>query len=218
MRSEEIWPPPPRFADDNADIICVPLNIAKFRAYRNMQRGTAVMGATMTVGVCAFPAMLLYVWIVDPKHPDPSFVVLGAILSVMLPFIVGVATWPAMQVAKILTQTLDKNLPGLVVDREGVQDNSSNYVFGFIRWNEIQSVTLASRYSRNLNKDFHGIAFVVKNEKSLLRRKSGALSSWMSMDPEITNRRQVFIPQGRIAVPVEEVVEQINNFRARMNV
>lgn len=196
--------------------IRVALNKKKFRLYRNSQAVTATLGLAMTVGFCAFPAMLLYIWIMDPKERNPQIVVPGAVLSLVLPLFVGLATWPAMQIAKALTKTIKEQLPALVIDKEGIWDHSSNYVFGFVPWNEIESVIATSRHAPRLNKDFPGIAFVVKNKNVLLRRKPGLTGSWLNMDAEISNRRQVFIPQGRLEVPVEDLVAQINQFRARV--
>jgi hypothetical protein len=47
----------------------------------------------------------------------------------------------------------------------------------------------------------------------LLRRKPGLVKMWLGLDQEITNRRQVFIPQGRLDLPVEEVVRFANEWR-----
>ena len=106
----------------------------------------------------------------------------------------------------------------MIVDQNGIQDNASNYVFEFIPWSEIESVILTSRYAPNIKKTFSGVAVVLKDKKMLLRKKSKLFAMWMMPDDEIMKKRQVFIPQGRIDMPVEEVVEQINIFRARMGV
>jgi len=195
--------------------IRVPLNVEKFRRYRDMQAGIAAIGMAMTLGTCSFPALLLYIWVVDPAERDIALGVVGASLSLLLPLFIGSATWPAMQIAKTLTKTLKENLPALVINQEGVWDYSSNYVFGFIPWGEIDTVMVDSRYSRKLNKDFPGIAFVVKNKNVLLRRKPGLLASWMNLEPEITDRRQVFIPQARMDSPIGELVRMANSFRQR---
>ncbi len=203
----------PSEAHDSAEIR-IPLATAKFRGYRDMQAVTATMGAAMTVGFCGFPLMLLYIWIMDPAERNLALVIPGAVLALVLPIFVGCATWPARQTANVLTKTLKRKLPALVISREGITVNSSNYVFGFIPWNEIEAVQVASRRASELNKDFIGIAIVVKDKNVLLRRKPKMMAAWLNMDAEISRRRQVFIPQGRITMPVEEVVEQINSFRA----
>lgn len=140
------------------------------------------------------------------------------LISLCLILFIGGATWPAMELTKTATMTLKQNLPAIVVNQEGVGDNASNYIFGFVPWDEIEAVIATSRHSRNLDKDFQGIAFVVKGKDVLLRRKPSLTRLWLNMDSEISDRHQIFLPQGRLDVPVEDVVLQINQLRARLNV
>jgi len=193
--------------------VWVPLNLEKFRRYRDMQAATATLGVTMALGFCSFPALFAYIWAVDPAERNATLGIIAVVLSLALPIFVGLAAWPAVQIAKTLTKTLREKLPALIINQQGIWDFSSNYVFGFIPWSEIDAVVLDSRYSRKLNKSFPGIAFVVKDKNVLLRRKPGLLSSWLSMESEITDRRRIFIPQGRLNMPVEDVVRLANSFR-----
>ncbi|MGI4788167.1 MAG: STM3941 family protein [Janthinobacterium lividum] len=141
---------------------------------------------------------------------------LNVCLSVSLIVFIGLATVPAWQLASLQTKILKHNSPAIIVDQNGIQDNASNYAFGFIPWSEVETVTLTSRYAPNIKKTFSGIAIVLKNKDMLLRKKSKLFAMWLMADDEVKKKRQVFIPQDRIARPIEEVVEQINNFRARM--
>jgi hypothetical protein len=189
----------------------VPLNIDTFRRYRNMQARMARKGLVMTLGSCVFLVFALYSMSADSAGAGEWEQILFLVLVVI--GFVGCATWPAMQLEKVLTRTLTQNLPALVIDNKGICDYSSNYVFGFIPWSEIENVTATSRFAPRINQTFPGIAFVVKNKEVLLRRKPGLMKMWLGLDQEITNRRQVFIPQGRLDLPVEEVVRFANEWR-----
>lgn len=195
------------------DVLRVPLNLDKFRRYRDMQAVTASMGAAMTLACCGFPALALYGMLTDPSSRAGWEGTLW--LGLGLVWFLGCATWPAVQLANVLTCTLTQNLPALVVTREGVWDYSSNYVFGFIPWQDIEAVGPAIRRSQKLNKDFPGVAFVVKNKEVLLRRKPGLAGMWIGMDDEITDRRQILIPEGRMGLLVDDVVRLVNDFRQR---
>ncbi len=196
--------------------ISMPLNMSKFRQYRDTQAGTARAGVAMAVMFCLFLIVGLCGMYVSPMKF--AFEVEYVLLNLFAIALISLAVWPLLRLVKARTKILSQGLPALVISREGVTDNCSSYVFGFIPWSKIDLVTVASRRSRNLNKDFTGIAVVVKNKNVLLQRKPGLTGLWLNLEPEITNRRQIFVPQDRIAMPAEEVVEQINAFRARMNV
>ncbi len=214
MSRHEIAGPPDR-AVAVGNEIRVPLSMRNFRLYRDSQAVTATLGLVMTLGCgVGFTGVALYNAVIDAAHREGWIYATGG--AALLPLMIGLATWPAMQTAKTLTRTLKEQLPALVINPEGIWDYSSNYVFGFISWSEIESVIATSRHSPNLNKDFPGIAFVVKNKNVLLRRKPSLTGAWLASDPEISKRRQIFIPQGRIDAPVEDVVSQINAFRARV--
>lgn len=114
-----------------------------------------------------------------------------------------------------MTKTLKGNLPALVINDQGIQDNSSNYVFGFIPWNEIEAVTTSSRYAPRINKTFVGVAIVLKNKEILLKKKPLILRMWLERDDEIKKKHWIFIPQGRIEMPVEEVVKLANQMQER---
>lgn len=197
------------------DEIKVPLNLDGFRYDRNRLSIAAVMGLTMTVGFCGFPALLLYIWIMDPTERSPAGMITGAVLSLGLLLTISAATWPALQTAKFLTKTLKEKLPALIISSDGIQDHSSNSVFGLIPWSEIKSVFATSRYSNRLSRDFPGVVIVVK-DRHLLRRRLGLTGFRLEDYPRSADRRQIFIPQDRIAMPIKDVVKQINAFRARM--
>jgi hypothetical protein len=198
-----------------SDEIKVPLNLVGFQYDRNRISIAAVMGMTMTLGFFGFPAMLVYIWIMEPTERKIGLGIFGAVLSLGLLLAVSLATWPALQTAKFLTKTLKKKLPALIINRDGIQDYSSNSVFGFIPWGEIILVFATSRYSNRLSKDFPGIVIIVKN-KNLLRQRLGRGGFRVEDYPFAPDRRQIFIPQNRIAMPIEDVAEQINAFRERI--
>ena len=212
MSRHEVSGSPQRTKVSNREVR-VPLNTAKFRAYRDMKRVTAAMAVAMSIGFWGFPAVFLYIWIVDPSERNLVLDIPVAVLALILPLFPGLATWPAMQTANILTKTLRENLPALVINEQGIQDNSSNYVFGFIPWGEIEAVTTNSRYAPHINKTFVGVAVVLKNKELLLNKKPPILRMWLEMDDEIKKKRWVFIPQGRIEMPVEEVVRLANQMK-----
>jgi hypothetical protein len=196
------------------DQIEVPLYLTGFKRDRDRLSFGAVMGVTMTVGFCAWPALLLYMWIVDPAERSATLCIVAAMWLALI-LVVGSQTWPMMQTTKFLTRTLKKRLPALIINRDGIMDYSSNSVFGLIPWSQIQTVFWAIRHSNRQNRDYSGLVIVVR-DKPLLRRRLG-LAGFRSEDyPPSRDRREVFIPQDRAAMPVEEVVEQINGFRARI--
>ncbi len=142
-----------------------------------------------------------------------GWIILDSVLSLWLVVFISLAAWPALLVAKSRTKTLKGNLPALVISKQGIQDNASEYAFGFIPWNEIEAVTTSSRYAPHINKTFVGVAIVLKNKELLLNKKPPILRMWLEMDDEIKKKHWVFIPQGRIEMPVEEVVKLANEIK-----
>lgn len=200
-----------------SDEISVPLNQGGFRRDCSRIFIAAVMGVTMTLGFCSFPALFLYMWIADPAGRNTTLAVVCGILTLMLLFVISAATWPTMQTARLLKRTLRKRLPALIINREGIQDYSSNSVFGLIPWSQIQPVFWTAHHSNRQNREYSGLVIVVR-DKQALRRRLGIGGYRLEDYPPSPDRREVFIPQDRIVASVEEVVEQINHFRARMNV
>ncbi len=189
----------------------VPLNRAKFQKYRKLNVTLAIMGFGMvTLFFADFVFSLYSTFFVTVLKGSW---VLNGFLSLWLVVFISLAAWPALLVAKSLTKTLKGNFPALVINNQGIQDNASTYVFGFIPWSEIETVTTSSRYGRNINKTFTGVAIVLKNKELLLKKKPPVLRMWLEMDGEIKNRRLVFVPQGRIEMPVEEVVKLANEIK-----
>ncbi len=187
------------------------LNAAKLKKYRDMQGGTGRAGLMMAGLFCAFSAV--GIWGAFTGNFSQTMGVQLAVLSLGLTVFITSAALPALIVAKSLTKTLKGNLPALVISEHGIQDNSSNYVFGFIPWSEIEAVTTSSRYAPRINKTFTGIAIVLKNKELLLNKKPPILRMWLGMDNEIKTKHWVFIPQGRIEMPVEEVVKLANEIK-----
>lgn len=191
----------------------VPLNRAKFQKYRNMNAVIAGMGLFMVLLACFSGAYMFQSIFTDPKIR--GFMISGVVMSAWLIIFIGLATLPAGQLAWTQTKTLKQNLPALVVDRDGIVDNASNYMLGRISWVEVESVIATSRYAPHIQKTFPGIAIVLKNKGVLLRKKPKIMSVWMQQDDEIKKKRQVFIPQGRVDVPVEELAARLDGLHQR---
>lgn len=171
----------------------------------------AGMGLFMVILACFSGAYMLHSIFTDPNIR--GFMVSGTLMCLWLVIFIGLATLPAGQLAWTQTKTLKQNLPALIVDRNGIVDNASNYMLGRISWVEVESVIATSRCAPNIQKTFPGVAIVLKNKDTLLRKKPKIMAMWMQLDDEIKKKHQVFIPQGRIDVPVEELVARINDFR-----
>ena len=197
-----------------ADTLQVPLNRAKFQKFRNMNAVLACVALFMVMLFSAGLAYSLYAILSGSRDLDGW--ILAAFLCLWLVVFIGSITIATWQLTSIQTQTLAQNLPALIVNQEGIQDNVSNYVIGHIAWSEIESAGSASIYAPDAQKTFVGVAVVLKNKNMLLAKKSKPIVLWMQVDGEIKQKRRVFIPQGRVAMPIEEVVEQINAFRARI--
>ncbi len=172
----------------------------------------------MAVGFLAFPAMGVYIAIIDPTQRKAGIIL--AAISLLLPLLVGIMAWPGIQQAKSSAKTLKESQPALVINRAGVQDNASTYVVGLIPWADIASVISTTQYSwdrhRGVKRAWSGIAFVIRDMNSLLRRQPVLMSQEMRMDPNVSARSQIFIPQAMLDADVNELVIEINNFRARV--
>ncbi len=195
-----------------ADILKVPLNTTQFRRFRGSN--AVLVGTGLFLEVLFLP---VFAYSLCGALLSPGFWWwLNAFLSFWLVVFLGLATVPAWQLASLQAKILKQNEPAIVADHHGIQDNASNYALGFIPWAEIEAIVSTSRYAPETRRTFLGVAVVLKNKEMLLRKKPKLVAMWMVPDDEIMKKRQVFIPQGRIAMPVEDVVEQINNFRARI--
>ncbi len=199
-----------------ADTFQVPLNRAKFQKFRNMNAVLACVALFMVMLFSAGLAYSLYAILSGSRNLEVW--IFNAFLCLGLVIFIGSITLATWQLTSVQTQTLAQNLPALIVNQEGIQDNVSNYGLGHISWSEIESVGSASVYAPDAQKTFIGVALVLKNKNMLLAKKSKPIALWMQVDDEIKQKRRVFIPQGRIAMPIKDVVEQINAFRGRMTI
>ncbi len=152
-----------------AESLQVPLNRAKFQKYRKWNITLAVMGLGMVM--LSLAGLVFSLYSIFSGTVSDGWMVLNGVLSLWLVVFIGLATAPAWQLANTMGKVMRQNLPVLVVDRDGIIDNSSNYVFGFIPWSEIETVTASSRYARDIDKTFTGIAIVLKNKELLLNKK-----------------------------------------------
>ncbi len=191
---------------DTNDVLRVPLNREKFRSYRNMN---AVMAA---LGVGGILLVLSFFAPVFTRTKDLNSLLPAVFMGICVVLMIGLPILPAWQLACCQTKVLKNDLPALVVDQEGIQDNASNYTFGRITWTEIESITATSRYAPRIKEAFPGVAIVLKDRNSLLQKKSKMVAMWMQSDDEIMKKRQVFIPQGRLRLPVDEVVKFASEF------
>lgn len=197
-----------------AEALRVPLNRTKFQKFRNLNISLTVIGLLMVLPALAGCLYSPYAAVTDTKGRG-DWLFIGSMCLWLVVF-VGSATITAWQLVSVQTRTLSQNLPALVVDQDGIQDNSSNYTLGRIPWLEIESVIKTSSYSTKLNRTFFALAIVLKDKDMLLRKKSKVVAMWMRPDDSVSKKRQVVIPQGRFEVPVEDLVTQINAFRARV--
>lgn len=191
----------------------VPLNRAKFQKYYKLNVCVAGMGLGMVV--LTFAGFIFSLYSIFSSPILNGWWLLNGFLSLWLVAFISLATVPAWQVASVLAKVLRCNLPALVIDEQGIQDNSSNYVFGFIPWNEIDTVSSESRYAPNINKTFTGMAIKLKNKQLLLTKKPPIFQMWLKQDDEVAKKCWVFIPQGRIEMAVEEVVRLANQIKAQ---
>lgn len=196
-----------------ADTLQVPLNRTRFRNMRNFQLGTAYLGGAMAAMVAAVCVYAVYELWADPLHRAMSVFLLFMALSIACG--IGAATWSVLQLSKKLSRTLIGNLPALSVSRDGIEDHASDNPLGLLHWGEIESITISSRYAQSIRKNFPGVVIVFKDG---LQTSGRPYLNAAGMTLRYSGKKGVFIPQGRIAMPVEDVVEQINAFRARMNV
>ncbi len=194
----------------------VPLNRAEFQKSRNMN--AILAGLSLFMVPLSFAALLYCLYSSSGGYQSLEMRIISACCCLCSAVLMGSIAAIGLHTTYLQTQILSQGLPAIVVDGKGVTDNVSNYVFGFISWLEVEDVVLSSRYSSKLNKTFLGIAIVVGDANVLLRKKPKTVAIWVWPDDEIMKKRQVFIPQERIAVPIEDVVEQINTFRARVKV
>ena len=196
-----------------ADTFQVPLNRARFQNMRNFQLGTVCLGGAMAALAVAACVYAVYELWADPAHQSTSVFLL--FLSLVLAGGIGVVSWSLLGLTRRLTHTLVGNLPALGISRDGIEDNASDTPQGLLRWEEIDRITVSTRYARSIDKSFPGVVIVFK-DGFLANGKPHLLSAGMTS--EYAGKRGIFIPQGRITMPVEDVVEQINSFRVRMNV
>ncbi len=194
----------------------VPLNRAEFQKSRNMN--AILAGLSLFMVPLSFAALLYCLYSSSGGYQSLEMRIISACCCLCFAVLMGSIAAIGLHTTYLQTQILSQGLPAIVVDGKGVTDNVSNYVFGFISWLEVEDVVLSSRYSSKLNKTFLGIAIVVGDANVLLRKKPKTVAIWVWPDDEIMKKCQVFIPQERIAVPIEDVVEQINTFRARVKV
>jgi hypothetical protein len=193
------------------DTLQMPLNRASFRDMRNFQLGTVCLGCGMVAIVAAAGVYAVYELWADPAHQSTSVLLL--FLSLLLTCGIGAVSLFLLRLTQRLSKTLKENLPALCISQAGIEDNASDSPLGLLRWEEIENVTISSRYAQSIRKRFPGVVIVFKDG---LQTSGRPYLNAAGMTPRYAGKKGVFIPQGRIAMPIEDVVEQINAFRGRI--
>ena len=194
----------------------VPRNVKAFRHFCDSQGGTATLGVMMALVLFSFPATLIYLSSVDPSSQSPSQKIMTFFFSMCalcMGLFLSSGAYPALQRSRDVNWVLKQNLPALIINSEGIWDYSSSYIFGFVAWEEIETVMLDHKYSPEVNKDWPGLSFIVKNKEILLCRKSALARFWLNKESTIADRRQIFIPQEWIDIPIEDLIKQIEKLR-----
>ena len=113
------------------DVLQVPLKQAKFKEYRNFQRGTAFLGAVMAMMAAASCVYAAYQLWADPIHRSTSVLLL--FFSLMLACGISAVTLSLLRLTKSLSRTLNGDLPALRVSQAGIEDNASDAPLGLLR-------------------------------------------------------------------------------------
>ena len=196
--------------------IQVPRNVAGFRRFRDSYGGTAVLGVMMALVFYSFVATFIYCSLADPSAQNPAakyMIFFVGLCALCMGVFLSLGAYPALQQSKEINRVLKQELPALVVTREGIWDFSSSHVFGFVPWTEIQTVMLDNKYSPRINKYWPGISFIAKNKEVLLSRKSSLARVWLNKESSIADRRQIFIAQEWIDMPIKDLMTQIEELR-----
>lgn len=198
----------------------VPRNVAGFRRFRDSYGATAVLGVMMALVLYSFVALFIYISLVDPSAQNPvakHVIFFASISALCMGVFLSLGAYPALQQSKEISRVLKQKLPALIVTREGIWDYSSSHIFGFVPWTEIQTVMLDNKYSPRADKYWPGISFIAKNKEVLLGRKSPLARLWLNKESSIADRRQIFIAQEWIDMPIKELIMQIEALRPSKN-
>jgi hypothetical protein len=92
--------------------------------------------------------------------------------------------------------------PAVILHSSGIFDNASALPAGFLRWDEISSVYVATI------KNQRSLAIVLKDVDAFLSRQSGTKSKIMKMNVGLTGAA-VNIPASTLPISLEELIQQI---------
>lgn len=191
------------------DEIRVPIQPRSYRSCRNLSAFTAVFIGVLFVMLCYVGYSLLY----KDFAIRPSAGWLGCLFFFLFYGTAsGMMLWSLTHLVRRMSVVLNQNLPGLIINQDGIIDNASDNPTGLIQWEQIDKIMLTTSYSKSRKLDWPGIAFLL-NERN--RPKPGPMMLFFGCDLKLPIY-QVFIRQEMIGKPASEVVKMANEFRARM--
>jgi len=191
------------------DEIRVPIKLRSYRAYRNIQAFTAVFIGALFILLCYIGFGFFF----QSSTASPNAGWFGVFLTLLFWSLAsGMMLWSLAHLIYRMNQVLTQNLPALVINRDGIVDNASDNPTGLIRWEQIETITLSTLYSKSRKIDRPGVAILLNAQN---RPKPGPMMLFFGLDLKLPIY-QVFIRQEMIGKPASEVVKMANEFRARM--
>jgi hypothetical protein len=146
----------------------------------------------VTAGCVGFVALGLFLLLSpNPQFRDVEVRLAGIAGIAFFGLCLGYAVW-----------RLARPSPALIIHSSGIFDNASALSAGFLAWNEISHIFMASFR----NQKFLGIA--VKDVEGLLSRQSGLKARLMRMNIRLSGAA-INIPANTLPVSLDEVVAKI---------
>jgi hypothetical protein len=157
--------------------------------------------ATLAFGSLAMAAMCGATVVYQKEMEVPDF---GVAVGVLGAIILGICSlWAFIR--------LFNPTPSVIVNREGITDNSSGTSVGLIRWAEIEQLTTYKmNYTTNLG-------IIVSDPESVFRRQSAGKAALLRSSWKLTNV-PISIPQSTLPVSAEDLARQIIAYRASLPV
>ena len=191
------------------DELVVPIKLRSYRSYRNIQALTAVLLASLLAALCWFGYHLLF----DRFALPLSWRWIACLFCFLFyALLASTMLWCVTHLVLELNRNLKLNLPGLVINRDGIVGNASDNPTGLIRWDQIEKVTHMSRYSKSSVAGRSGIVIILNRHN---RPKPGPMMLFFGYDLKLPIR-QIFIQQDMIGKSAEGIVRAANAFRARL--
>jgi hypothetical protein len=108
-----------------------------------------------------------------------------------------------------LIKLLDRS-PGLVLDREGIIDNSSALAAGRVRWNEINDIRVVTVSGQRF------LAVFVADPGRYLGRGNALIRWFVSMNYKLYGT-PIFIASHSLKAKFEDLEKQVRDYRARLS-